>query len=151
MIATRWSLLEEWLCKWLAFMSGGDEPQMRVLMAQMTASSTIASLRLLMKQRSGASLADAGYTELFSRLEAARNNRNAWVHGLWMPTDNPAIANVQTVRWGRKIPLQEEDISLSQLDELAREIAVLIGQVIHTLDQAGPIHKQRDVDVGHGR
>ena len=150
LIATRWSLLEAWLTKWLAFLTGGNEAKMGVVSGPMGPSALITAVQLLMKQRFGESLGDAGFTLFFERLEAAKANRNAWVHGLWLPSAQVGIANVQTLRWSRKIPLQEEDVSLAQLDHFAEEISTLIVEVIHALDQATRVSKGGELKDGHG-
>ena len=128
----RWSYVEHILAEFLSFLVQGDPGRMYVI-TQNVAGSTITDwARVLSRMTFKHEETLEAFKRLFTSIDDARSERNAYVHGLWKVGPEPGTATVTTVRWERKEVIKMELVTqgdlaglLERANEIHEELALL--------------------------
>lgn len=119
-IVTRWTYIDHLMGEFLSFLVEGKPALMYVITNNVSARTISEWIRTLLPLRFEES-ALGELTELLTKIDDLRRERNALVHGLWSP-HTPGSAEVQTIRWERREVIKVEFVTIGDLKELAGDI-----------------------------
>src|SRR6266542_2358207 len=126
-----WSAVEWKEGEFLAFLLGAHQGLAQIVTKSVSGSTITDWLRTLATIRFGAAETERIHA-LLTRIDDARSQRNAYVHGLWTPGPVKGTALVTTVRWeraevmkGELVTLQDLIVFADEARELYAELAVL--------------------------
>jgi hypothetical protein len=128
-VVINWSAAEAYLAEFLSFLLKADSGAMYVLNQTVASSTQLSWIRTLAKDRFSDPELLGRLDDLFERIDAAREDRNAYVHGVWGTDSEPETALVQTVRLNRTAIVELELVTRADLDDLADRLAEIVGEL----------------------
>lgn len=123
-IIIRWSALEYFISMLLATFLNADQGGMMVITNSVPVSVQSKWLRALMASHEHEADQNRRVTELLSRADELRAERNEIVHGIWDTTNcQPKTALVETVNLDRAEIIKSRLVTLQDLNELLADIS----------------------------
>lgn len=135
-IVIAWSRIEGLIAELLTFLLKADTASMYVLNQDIASGTQIKWIRVLAEKN----FHDEGLTQLndlLGRIDGARSERNAYVHGLWAPGPTEGTACIQTVKLDRTEIIKTELVTVSDLNELFRDIEAMSDELYLNLNALG--------------
>ena len=137
LIVTRWSGVEEYQGRFVAFLVGGHQGLMPLITSDASAAALTGWLRTLAELRFKDPHTISTLGELFDRIDEARAERNALVHALWSSEGIDGCAIAQTIKLKRPEMISSQFVTIDDLDELAGEILFLIKELAYLAVELG--------------
>jgi hypothetical protein len=131
-VVIAWSRVEALLAEFLSFLLKADPGSMYVLNQDVACSTQLKWIKTLSESQFTNANTQENLIILFRRIDDARIERNAYVHGVWGPGAEPDTATVQTVKLGRSEIIREELVTSPDLDYLFNEIT-FVADELHML------------------
>jgi hypothetical protein len=127
-IASEWAYIEMLLGEALAHFCDADPGSMYVITQNVSAATVTDWLRTLVSIR----VHDASWQQVILKLlkevDAAREDRNIIVHGVWRGHETPGFGWVRTMRWERQEVTRDELWSLADIDySIAHQESLQLG------------------------
>lgn len=122
-VVIAWARIEALLAEFLSFLLQANPGHMYVLNQDVASATQLKWIRVLSDGRFTHEGTRSNLKILFDRIDAARSERNGYVHGMWSPGPEPDTAMVQTVKLDRAEIIRSELVTRSDLDDLFRDIA----------------------------
>lgn len=137
-IVIAWSRVEGLIAELLTFLLKADPGSMYVLNQDIASSTQIKWIRVLAQQNFHPAALEQ-LNDLLSRLDVARGERNAYVHGLWGPGPTEGTAMVQTIKLDRTEVIKMELVTVSDLNELFSDIEAMSDELYANLNTLGAV------------
>lgn len=134
-VVMEWARVEALVGEFLSYLLKADPGAMYVLNQEVGCGTQIKWIRVLAYDRFTNDNTRANLKILFDRLDAARGERNAYVHGIWIDGPEPNTAIVQTVKVDRAEMIRDELVTVSDLDDLFSEIRS-VALELHQISEA---------------
>jgi hypothetical protein len=129
-IVQHWAYVEHMEEGLLAYLIKAD-PGLALVVTKNVSGSTLTDwIRTMVEVRFEDESTRSNFHKLLSRIDAARAERNIYVHGLWTKGDPPSLAVVTTVKWDRSEVLRDEVIGSDDLHSLLEEIDQIYRQLL---------------------
>jgi hypothetical protein len=129
-IATRWSFAESMIGEFFAFLLNADPGYVYILTQSVSGSTVVGWVRTALPFRVPSPEARQAIMGLLTRIDDARAERNAWVHGLWgTHMTGSDTVTVQTVRYERTEIIKTEVVTRADMRDLLREIGEIIAEL----------------------
>ncbi|MEX1083778.1 MAG: hypothetical protein WEC82_05615, partial [Xanthobacteraceae bacterium] len=124
--AVFWSAVESLLAEFLSYLLKADPGSMYVLNQTVSTEQLLKWIGTLVEiQLSNR----PDIAELLERIEDSRQDRNAYIHGVW-GTDSPlGTVLIQTVRLNRSTVTRSEIVTLADLNDLVERIEDLVADL----------------------
>jgi hypothetical protein len=136
-IAYRWAYVDFMQGELFSFVLQADPGRMHIITKNVSSSSVTEWLRVLSPFQFTHPETQAGLTDLFSRIDRARTERNVYIHGLWSAGPEPETADVMTLRWERAEIMKRELVTLDDLDSLLHDIGEIHDELVWLGNQLG--------------
>jgi hypothetical protein len=117
-----WSRTEALIAEFLSFLLKADQGAMYVLNQDIASGTQMKWVKLLAADKFTNANTQANLQILFARIDAARGERNAYVHGVWAPGPSRDTACVQTIKMDRAERIRDELVTAPDLHDLLSEI-----------------------------
>lgn len=117
-IAVEWSWIEMLLGEMLAHFCKADHGSMYVITQSVSGSTITDWLRTLAQIKIKEDAGRKVIMDLLAEVDAARSERNTYVHGVWNGHEEPSLATVQTFKWDRAEVVQTSVCSVADLDDV---------------------------------
>jgi hypothetical protein len=128
-IVMQWARLEGLLAEFLTFLLMAKPSYVYVLNQDVASSTQLKWIRTLVEVRVTNDSTKQGLSRLFARIDAVREERNTYVHGVWGPSTEPLAATVQTIKLNRAEIIRTELVTAPDLDEVFDEIASIADEL----------------------
>ena len=135
-IVIAWSRVEGLIAELLTFLLKADPGSMYVLNQDVASSTQIKWIRTLAEQNFHPTALEQ-LNALLVRIDAARGERNAYVHGVWGPGPTEGTAIVQTVKLDRAEVIKAELVTPPDLNELFSDIETMSDELYANLNALG--------------
>jgi hypothetical protein len=135
-IIIAWSRVEKLIAELLTFLLKADPGSMYVLNQDVASSTQIKWIRVLAEQNFDPT-GLGQLNDLLIRIDAARAERNAYVHGVWGPGPTEGTAIVQTIKLDRAEVIKTELVTAPDLDELFSDIETMSNELFVNLNVLG--------------
>jgi hypothetical protein len=139
-IVYRWAFIEWVQGEFLGYLLHADKGRIYLITQSISGATITGWLRTLAPMQFTHPTTQAGLNDLFTRIDAARGERNAYVHGLWTSGTEPGIADVMTLRLDRQEVMRRELVDQSDLDGLLEEIEYIYTELVRIGIEVG-FHK----------
>jgi hypothetical protein len=120
-IVVVWARIEALIAELLSVLLKADHGAMYVLNQDIASGTQMKWIKTLSATQFNANTL-ANLQILFDRIDAARGERNAYIHGVWADGVEPGTARVQTVKLDRAEIVREELVTAPDLNDLIGEI-----------------------------
>lgn len=141
-IVYHWAYVEMLEGAFLAHLLNADQGLTHVVTQNVSGATLTDWLRTLVQIRFKDDETRARISDLLSRIDTARGERNAFVHGLWTQGDDRSLAEVTTIKWDRAEVMRHEVVSANDLDGFVEEIGEIYTELLRIGDVLG-FHPQR--------
>ncbi len=131
-IIVRWSAVEALIAEFLSYLIPADPGGMYVLNQTTSVEQQMKWIRALAEIRLTHPNTVERLNDLFARIDGARTDRNAYVHGVWSTLCEPGAVLIQTVRLGRAEMVRSELVTLADLNDLVGQIQEIWSE-LHSL------------------
>jgi hypothetical protein len=138
-IVSHWAYVEQLEASLLAFLTNAHPGLIFVVTSNVSGSTLTGWLRTLAAIRFNEP-DKKRLEELLSDIDEVRGQRNAYVHGLWIPGPEPETAVVTTIRWERAEVMKHELVTGADLNGLHEEIEQIYRRLVATAHHLG-FHK----------
>ena len=113
-----WSSIEAIVAEWLAYMLEANPGNMYVFSQTSSVEAQLKWIRILAGLKFTHPNTTEKLADLFKRLDEAREDRNAYVHGVWNTLCEPGTVLIQSVRLSRVEIVRQELATRSDFDDL---------------------------------
>lgn len=117
-----WARVDALMAEFLSFLLHAERGAMYVLNQDVAGGTQMKWIRSLIGERFTNENTLAGLKVLLFRIDGARAERNAYVHGLWRPGPEEGTALVQTIKLDRVEAIRDELVTAANLNELFSDI-----------------------------
>jgi hypothetical protein len=135
-IVSHWSYVEQLEASLLAFLLNAEPGLMHVVTASASGNTLTGWLRTLTQIRFAESDRPK-MADLLMHIDEVRAQRNAYVHGLWIPGPEPQTAVVTTIRWERVEVIKHELVTGADLNGLLEEIEHIYRRLVAVAHHLG--------------
>lgn len=129
-IVYQWAFVEAVEGMMLAFLIQANSELSQVVTASVSGSTMTGWIRTLVPVRFTDATTQENILDLLNRLDEARAERNALVHGMWTPGNVPHTAFVSSIRWDRREVMVNRVIGVDDLNSLAEAIGEIYGELV---------------------
>lgn len=136
-VVQRWAYVEALEGEFLAYLTGATGGNLYVVTQAVSGKSITTWLRALADLRLDHKETRERVLDLLSRIDDARGERNALVHGLWSPGPESMTARVQTVKITRNEMIITTLVTVSDLADLRERIGEIITELVLVGANAG--------------
>lgn len=136
-IVIAWSRVEALIAELLSFLLKADPGSMYVLNQDIASGTQMKWVKILVQDRFTNQNTRDNLKILFDRIDTARGERNAYVHGIWTPGSESGAACVQTIKMDRSEIVREELVTAPDLNDLFSEIEAVSDELYAVLKALG--------------
>jgi hypothetical protein len=136
-IVMAWSRVEALIAEFLSFLLKADHGAMYVLNQDIASGTQMKWVKTLAADRFTHPNTQANLKILFDRIDGARGERNAYIHGVWAPGLEPGTARVQTVKLDRAEVIREDLVTAPDLNDLFSDIESVSDELYAVLKKLG--------------
>ena len=137
LVIVRWSLIEAWVNDLFVAMTEADAASMIVVTTNVSQSSITGWIRTLLDVRQTPPDLAEEIRDVLNEVDEIRNERNAFVHGLWFTTGPSNSAIVQSTRLERREMVQDVVVTEADLRDMVSRIVHLSGRLREILITQG--------------
>jgi hypothetical protein len=136
-VVYQWAFVEAVEGMMLAFLVQANWELSQVVTARVSGSTMTGWIRTLVPVRFTDPTTQDRILDLLTRIDEARAERNAFVHGMWTPGNVPHTAFVTSIRWDRREVMVNRVVGADDLHSLAETIGEIYEELVWLGRQAG--------------